>query len=406
MSATPPNVPPDDRLARAEAALRRSADEEGPSEASLARALAAARAAEGRAVPIVSSRRRFVMSTLKIAAAVVAAGGLFHAARPPMASATAFEEVAQKLHDAHTIVYRATSTVEGAPAAMNPMKMRLFFRAPNRMRVETEIAGGAPVSILDGGRARMVILDPARKSAIVLENTRPPKDVAAQNVDALRDLTGKDSRPAGRERIGDVDAEGYRVERPGGGTIVTWVDPRTRLPVRIDVAQRVAGQETRATLTDFQLDPPLDDALFRADPPAGYSVQTMNGGLLFDAPEAAVVRVLRTFAEHSAGAFPARLDDVNAFKSLDAAFPKDRKNITAAQLDPKSMELAMSLGRVMGLRNEVKGYGYKADGVKLGDAGKVVFWYRPEGSDKYRAVYGDLHVGEVAADALPEPPKP
>jgi outer membrane lipoprotein-sorting protein len=344
---------------------------------------------------------------LKVAAAVVVAGGLVHVARPPKASATVFEEVARKLRDAHTIVYRATSTLEGEPKAVGSMKVRLFYRVPGLMRVETDIAGGAAVSILDGARGRMVILDAAKKSAIVLENVKPPEDLAAQTVEELRNLPGKDGKPAGRERIGDVDAEGYRVEERGG-TIVAWVDPKTRLPVRIDVDQTVADKRVRATLTDFQLDPPLDDALFRADPPEGYAVRTMNGGIIFDKPEAAVVRVLRAFAEHNGGAFPTRLDNINGYKSLEPAFPKAKQGEkpSIANLDPKALELAMALGRVMVLRNELKGYGYKAEGAKLGDAGKIVFWYKPEGSEKYRAVFGDLHVGDVAADALPEQPKP
>jgi outer membrane lipoprotein-sorting protein len=346
-----------------------------------------------------------MIATLKVAAAVVAAGGLLLVARPPRA--TAFEEVARKLHEAHTIVYRATSTLEDVPGAATPMKLRLFYRVPGLMRVETDIAGAAAVSILDGTRSRMVMLDAAKKSAIVLENVKPPEDLAAQTVEELRNLPGKDGKPVGRERIGDVEAEGYRVEERGG-TIVTWIDPKTRLPVRIDVDQKVADQRIRATLTDFQLDPPLDDALFRADPPEGYAVQTMNGGAMFDKPEAAVVRVLRAFAEHNGGAFPTRLDDIKGYKSLESAFPKKKEGEkpSIANLDPKALELAMSLGRVMVLRQELKGYGYKADGVKLGDAGKAIFWYKPDGSEKYRAVYGDLHIGDVAADALPEQPKP
>lgn len=41
-----------------------------------------------------------------------------------------------------------------------------------------------------------------------------------------------------------------------------------------------------------------------------------------------------------------------------------------------------------------------------GDAAKIVFWYKPEGSDKYRALFGDLHAADVTADQLPEKPKP
>jgi hypothetical protein len=52
------------------------------------------------------------------------------------------------------------------------------------------------------------------------------------------------------------------------------------------------------------------------------------------------------------------------------------------------------------------GFGYRADGVKLGDADKILFWYRPDGAASYRALYGDLHAGDVSEDKLPEKPKP
>ena len=45
-------------------------------------------------------------------------------------------------------------------------------------------------------------------------------------------------------------------------------------------------------------------------------------------------------------------------------------------------------------------------GVKLGDADKILFWYRPEGAANYRVIYGDLHVSDVTEDRLPEKPKP
>jgi hypothetical protein len=46
-------------------------------------------------------------------------------------------------------------------------------------------------------------------------------------------------------------------------------------------------------------------------------------------------------------------------------------------------------------------YTYRPDGAKLGDAGRAIFWYKPAGSETYRAVFGDLHIGDVEADKLP-----
>ncbi len=49
-------------------------------------------------------------------------------------------------------------------------------------------------------------------------------------------------------------------------------------------------------------------------------------------------------------------------------------------------------------------YGYRAADAKLGDAGTILFWYRPKSADKHRALYADLHWAEVTADQLPGSP--
>ena len=47
------------------------------------------------------------------------------------------------------------------------------------------------------------------------------------------------------------------------------------------------------------------------------------------------------------------------------------------------------------------GYEYTGAGVQFGDASRAVFRYRPEGSQTYRVIYGDLSVRDVAPDDLP-----
>jgi hypothetical protein len=47
-----------------------------------------------------------------------------------------------------------------------------------------------------------------------------------------------------------------------------------------------------------------------------------------------------------------------------------------------------------------KNYGY--DGAaKLGDREKIVFWYRVDKSEQYRAIFGDLHIEEVSSVQIP-----
>ena len=46
------------------------------------------------------------------------------------------------------------------------------------------------------------------------------------------------------------------------------------------------------------------------------------------------------------------------------------------------------------------GYGYCGTSVKLGEREKIVFWYRVEGSERYRAIFGDLHGEDVSRERI------
>jgi hypothetical protein len=74
---------------------------------------------------------------------------------------------------------------------------------------------------------------------------------------------------------------------------------------------------------------------------------------------------------------------------------------------PETLQAVQSLTRFLVTSRNLKGgFGYKSDGVKVGDADKILFWYRPEGATLYRVLYGDMHVADVTEDKLPEKPKP
>jgi len=187
-----------------------------------------------------------------------------------------------------------------------------------------------------------------------------------------------------------------------------WVDPTTRMPLRIESADRFQGKEYRMTITDFQIDPQIDDALFRAEPPAGYALRKEESTIIgmdektFLNPEKAASDWLRIYAEKTGGNFPKSLDDLTEF---DKVFPK--KPQASPIPDSETLRAVQSLTRFMIATRSLKaGFGYRADGVKLGDADKILFWYRPDGATSYRALYGDLHAGDVSEDKLPEKPKP
>jgi outer membrane lipoprotein-sorting protein len=348
------------------------------------------------------------------AAALAAAAGVAYFTGVPPASATAeFVEAARKLQAAQTLSFRLSMTMAGQN---EPMKGRMFYKVPGLCRTEPEPAG-SPVSVLDFNHGKSLILNPADKSAMLLEE--PPakavgparkreRDGAAMMIEDMRQLAQKNGEPVGEKAIGDVRARGFRVKEQGQD-ITVWVDPQKKLPVLIEFVGLTGNLEFRGTYSDIQLDPPLDDALFRLDPPAGYTLRKANMMLQMTFEEA-VAHHLRTFTDISGGRFPARLDDFAEMQKLATetvmkktqpkdAKPKDAKSIP----DPGVFEAALASAHVAAYCQKMKDqYGYKADGVKLGNAKTIIFWYKPEGQDRYKAVYGDLHIGEVTAEELPK----
>ncbi|QEH35252.1 hypothetical protein OJF2_38000 [Aquisphaera giovannonii] len=402
-----------DRLARAADALRAEPVPEGPSPEALARALQAVEAAEASAPPRPLSRRNAMLVTLKVAAAVmIAVGGLFLAGSPLLPGApVSFREVAEKIRDAQTLSYTMTTEIPDSPK-MPPV--RLSFKQPGLLR--TEVVGTPAIAVIwDFKAGKRLYLDPARKVALILDGRLPgePKpgevDLATKGVEEFRRLGTAEGEALGEKRIGDVLAKGFRVaEKPGHETLV-WVDPKTRLPIRVDQSAPFSGKTSHTTMTDIRLDPPLEDDLFRLDPPPGYEVlkQDLTAGTQEDdgTPETALIAMLRNYATESRGAFPKQVDDWQAYANVlrektvresQGAKPARDSNMAEA------MRMSMLFARAAVYIASVDGqYGYRPDGVKLGDADKLLFWCKPKGKETWRGIYGDLHAADLPADKVP-----
>ncbi len=405
MNPMAPFPEPADRLARAEEALRGSPTPEGPSDDVVARTRAALRMADERTRTIPIPRRSPMIAMLKFAAAAslaLAGAGLSYLATAPPAGATTLLAAATKrLQDAHTLSYRFSVGVPGQGAQTTG---REFYKDPGLTRMESD-APQASVSIMDTSRGKSLVLDPKAKIAILqdwgpnAEVKRRSQDWASGATKHLRSLAGKDGKPVGKRRIGDVEAEGFRLEDEGM-TWTVWVDPERKFPLLMETSFRFQGRDLPATMSDFRIDPPLDDALFSLDAPEGYTLRKID--VPIPTREEALTTLLRLYAEASGGDFPPKLDDMAAFQEQ---FSKEKWE---GPDDPRIIRLAQSTAAsVVFLQFELKNdYGYAPDRVSLGDADKILFWYRPKGSKNYRAIFGDLHVEDVAEDRLPERPKP
>lgn len=140
--------------------------------------------------------------------------------------------------------------------------------------------------------------------------------------------------------------------------------------------------------------------------PAEYTVQTMQ----VDASESTendLIKMFRIWTEHMDGNLPSVLD-MNATMKFVKYQRKKMKEKGQEPSEESALELQktiMRMGRgavfVQQLPAE-SDWHYTGKDAKFGDAKTAIFWYRPEGSQTYRVIYGDLTVKNVAPENLPK----
>lgn len=399
-----PSPIPDDLLSRAVDAMRDGPVPEGPSEVTVARTLAALAAAGRPEVPVFR-RRKPMIAFLKIAAMVVAAaGGLAYlAAPPPGGTLVAFAATVRTLREAQGYSYRMTMN---GPDPMKPVTSKTYYKATGVARTEQE---GGQVVIVNLNQGKTLFLDAASQSALLLESKPLEKDKRNAGIglaEKFRKLEATDGEPAGEKEIGGVKARGFRVKKRND-EMTFWIHPNTGLPLLVETTSQIQGKEFRGTLSDFVINPDLDEALFRTEPPPEYTLRRAESDVFGGDPEKlldvedAAVRLLRLYAEKSGGKLPAKIDDLAMFEKF---LPKPTKK--DALPDPEMLRVFQTMVRFMMAARELKdGFGYKADGVKFGDPETIILWYKPKGANLHRAIYADLHGADVTADKLPEKPK-
>ncbi|OAI40405.1 hypothetical protein AYO40_04760 [Planctomycetaceae bacterium SCGC AG-212-D15] len=338
----------------------------------------------------------------KAAAVLLVVAGLgYVATHLGWGSSLAFADVAQKLRDAHTVAYQISMNSSKDREAIT---MQVYLKEPGWVRME--MPGGVTIARSEGDKYRALSLIPKTHTAILLEQKQEPEAKASDDsnpmrfVERLRNLAAKQGEPAGRKRIGKIEARGFRVKE-GTQDWLIWADPETKLPVEIEVTM---PSDLHATINEFRFNPRLDDGLFSLEVPKDYHVEPMEIEKL--TPEESLVRLLRAYAEMSGGSFPKQLNDFTAIlRAYMDRRPGDKPKEKVSPADIRFITAATQT--MVFLTTTLKGkYDYRPDGAKLGDADRMIFWYRPAKATKYRALYADLHWTDQSSDQLPVVPKP
>lgn len=319
-------------------------------------------------------------------------------------STPAFAEIVQPLLTARTATFKMTMKVKDGPT----QAADCMFMEPIRMR-QTTSQGAIVISDLQQGK--IVTLMPEQNKAVVIKIENIPEDEDQSQFNMFHEIRKRIQEAQetedesvsflGEREIDGLTTIGYHVQKPGVD-ITVWADPQTKLPVQME---NTMGPVTY-TMTDIVFNVDLDETLFSLEIPEGYTVRTMQ----VDASEPMekdLLELFRIWADHMDGNLPSVLD-MNAqmeFVKYQRKKMKDKGQEPSEEnmLELQKTIMKMSRGGmfVQNLSAE-SDWHYAGKGVKLGDADTAIFWYRPEGSETYRVIYGDLRLEIVSPENLPK----
>jgi outer membrane lipoprotein-sorting protein len=336
-----------------------------------------------------------------------------------------FNNLAAALVEAKTAKFQLKVTIEGPvgafPNGLPTQTNRSYYRAPGKYRTEITLQGTNTISISDDTDGRILMLNPATKTAMITVSKGKPKDQPSNDPFArLRDLLSKNRdqkensfKPIGEKNIDGHQAVGFR-SISALGEYTLWGDSKTGHPVQVEVVTN-GTPRTTVVMTDFEMNIELDESLFAMTPPADYKIQSIEVDLS-PVTEKNFIDALTRCSKISSGNFP---DDVSMLgpmlfvnkhskerlKELEEKAKNNSDSDELQKLRTEFMKDLMPIQRgfrfVLELPESADAH-YAGKGAKHGTKDRAIFWYKPQDSTKYRVIYADLSVNE--ADKAPDVP--
>jgi outer membrane lipoprotein-sorting protein len=312
----------------------------------------------------------------------------------------AWADVVRPILTARTVVFNVISA-EGENVPIT----RIMNMGTQRIRSEVLSPDGKTVQVIvitDLDTSRMLTLNPKQKIAALIDLKDLPEkpenvlEVLRNMVTEIQNDPDVSVEPLGEKEIDGQIAKGFRATGPDVEFTV-WADPQSALPIRMEQKWRQIHYE----FTDFEFDVVLDESLFNMEIPEGYSTMPKAALSLTGSTEQDLIETLRAWAEEIRdGVFP---KDFSSQAFMDD-MPKVRKRIAQARKEgtdegPWKFARGWIFFRLLKHEND---WNYVGKDVKLGDAESPVCWYRPDGSETYRVIYGDLSIKDVAPEDLPK----
>jgi len=348
-------------------------------------------------------------------------------------SGIVWAEVARRLEDVKTVVYKITADIKGIPGTpdgyvtYSTQDVKASYeQSAVRIDSSMQLPGGTRKThtYILFENSILVTLMPAQKKYVEMkisdEQMKKMEEEKGDPVTLLKAMLEHEYTELGRKKIDGVMAWGIEVSDPklgakmgsfiSGGmfdeTVVQlWVDEENRLPVRIDATGSSKDGQTSMEMVydNFQWDIEIEPALLKPEIPDDYELMAQGKWETGNEGEQ-IIEVLGLFAEFADGKYPPSLKTMTV---ANAIAPALKKKFPPGSPEPSKELIArlMKIDRVgmmyTTLEKEGKDPAYYGDKVSAASPEAVLFRWKIDG-DTYRVVFGDLRTEDVSAEKLAE----
>ncbi|MCK4851003.1 MAG: hypothetical protein KAT11_06620 [Phycisphaerae bacterium] len=313
-------------------------------------------------------------------------------------SGVAFAAVAQQFRNARTVTY--TMITDADSEAIPTMRMEMSYKQPGYWRMTG--GAGSVVGITDGTQKKAILINHSEKQFSEMNFSNLPQDKPEiEFFEWLRTLPDRADEVLGEKEMDGRRVQGFRVSE-NGMTGTFWIDTETGDLTRVEM-EFPNAPGTHGVMTDFQFDLELEDSLFSLTPPEGYTQGPQIDTSPIDQDD--LVKFLRWWSTHNRdGLFPPSLNHAKLAEAVMEMIRTGKlvadQETTKDKQQRDTLQITRGIMFVMMMKPE-SDWHYAGKGVKLGDADTAIFWYKPEGSETYQVIYGDLSIKELAKADLP-----
>jgi hypothetical protein len=345
----------------------------------------------------------------------------------------AFADVLQSIYKAKTVTYKETFHTKDGTFTNEVML--------TEAGIQRTVLPEGGIMIFDFCNGISLTITPATKSALLTRRVgRKRTGKLFSYLDWLSTLHEQSGKYVQQEEIDGKMTNKFICDQGEFYKITVWVDPETNLPVRVEKVSLphpnkdiimpqmslsladfggnsdethtyticgIDGIQEKMTIvmSDFVWDADIDQSLFSLTPPEGYTVEEGQADVS-EIGEKDLIDTLALWAEMSDGNFPEAINDLgdpNKVKPLlikkfhIGGPPKEEFEQAYQQIEK------MLRGLFFAQKQKVSGtWDYAGDGVSLGQTDIPVCWWKQEDSNEYRVIFGDLSIGTVPAEQLPQ----